>query len=150
MPNAITRLFKEAYDTFLPLKGKPPDDNLLAIWRILLPLLMVIPNDQLKGTHSLVAILTEATKYKADHGNNKFIHPSRLPLYDSSIADNATTVVRVHAEVAQKSCLNDFANYEAIDRGVAKFLRNVIDKIWYNNLKDVDTFYAEVTACHKP
>ncbi len=60
-PDAITRLFKEAYDTFPPRKGKPTGDNLLAIRRKLLPLLMVIPYDQLEGTHSLVAILTEAS-----------------------------------------------------------------------------------------
>jgi hypothetical protein len=61
-PKAITRLFKEAYDTFPPLKGKPTDDNLLAIRRALLPLLMIIPYNQLGGVHSLVAILTDAAK----------------------------------------------------------------------------------------
>ncbi len=61
-PDAITRLFKEAHDTFPPLEGKPTDNNLLAIRRTLLLLLMVIPYDQLSGIHSLVAILTEATK----------------------------------------------------------------------------------------
>jgi hypothetical protein len=29
--DAITHLFKEAYDTFPPLEGKPADNNLLAI-----------------------------------------------------------------------------------------------------------------------
>ena len=66
---------------------------MLAIRRTLLPLLMVIPYDQLGGIHSLVAILTEATKYGADHGNKKFVRPKRLLLYDDTIADNATTVV---------------------------------------------------------
>ena len=67
-PYAITRLFslfKEAYDTFPPLEGKPTDDDLLAIRETLLPLLMVIPCDQLNGLHSLTAILMEATKYEA-------------------------------------------------------------------------------------
>jgi hypothetical protein len=134
-PDAITRLFKEAYDTFPPLKGKPTDDNLLAIQRTLLPLLMVIPYDQLKGTHSLTAILTEAAKYEADHGNNKFVCPSHLLLYNTSIANNAMTVVRVCAEAAHTA-----------ERGVAKFLRDVIDKICYNDLKEADTFYTKVTA----
>ncbi len=92
-PDAITRLFKEAYDTFPPLEGKPTDDDLLAIRRALLPLLMIIPYNQLGGVHSLVAILTDATKYKADHGNKKFVRPKRLPLYDTGIDDDATTVV---------------------------------------------------------
>jgi hypothetical protein len=107
---------------------------------------MVIPYYQLGGIHSLVAILTEATKYEADHGNKKFVRPQRLPLYDDTIADNATTVVRVRSEAAHKSRLDDYASYEAAKRGVAKFLRDVVDKIWYNDLKDADLFYTKVTA----
>jgi hypothetical protein len=74
-PNAITRLFKEAYDTFSPLEGKSTNDDLIAIRRTLLPLLMVIPYNRLGGIHSLVAILTEAAKYKANHGNKKIVRP---------------------------------------------------------------------------
>ncbi len=32
------------------------------------------------------------------------------------------------------------------ERGVAKFLQDVVDKIWYNDLKDADLFYTKVTA----
>jgi hypothetical protein len=113
-PDAITRLFKEAYDTFPPLEGKPTDDNLLAIREMLLPLLMVIPYDQLNGLHSLTAILMEATKYEAEHGNAEFVRPVHPPLYDKNIADDATTVVRVCAEAAHKSRLDDYASYEAV------------------------------------
>jgi hypothetical protein len=109
-PDAITCLFKEAYDTFPPLKGKPTDYNLLTIQRTLLPLLMVIPYDQLGGTYSFVAILTKAAKYKADHGNKKIVRPKRLPPYDDTIADNTTAVIQVHAEAAHKSRLNNFAS----------------------------------------
>ncbi len=61
--DAITRLFKEACNTFPPLEGKLTNEDLLAIRETLLPLLMVIPYDQLLGVHSLTAILTEAAKY---------------------------------------------------------------------------------------
>ncbi len=102
MPAAITCLFKEAHDAFPPLKGKPSNNDLLAIQETLLPLLMVIPYDQLNRVHSLTAILTKAVKYKANHGA-KFVCSACLPLYDKMIADNATTVVRVCAEAAHKS-----------------------------------------------
>ncbi len=82
---------------------------------------MVISYDQLKGIHSLTAILMEAAKYEADHGNAKFVCPVRLPLYNKNITNDAK-------------------------RGVAKFLRDVIDEIWYNDLKDADTFYTKVMA----
>jgi hypothetical protein len=144
--NAITRLLKEAYDTFPPLQGKPTNNDLLAIRETLLPLLMVIPYDQLLGVHSLTAILAEAAKYKANHGGTKFVRPSRLPFYNKNIANDATTTVRVCAEATHKSCLNNYASYKAAKHGVAKFFCDIVDKIWYNNLKDAQTFYTNVMA----
>ena len=68
-PNTITRLFKEANDTFPPLKGKPTNNNLLVIQRTLLSSPHGHPLRPIGGTHSLVAILTKAATYGADHGN---------------------------------------------------------------------------------
>ncbi len=49
-PKAITLLFKEATEAFTPIKGKPTNDNILAICESLLPLLMDIPYDLLGGS----------------------------------------------------------------------------------------------------
>ncbi len=145
-PDAITLLFKEAYDSFPPIEGKPTNDNLLAIREAILPLLMVIPYNLLTGVHSLTAFLMEAGKYEAYHGNHTFVRPSCLPLYDTTIDNNATTVVRIRAKAAHKSCLADYAAYEAAKRGVAKFLCDVIDMVWYKHLKNAKTFYTKVKA----
>jgi hypothetical protein len=107
---------------------------------------MVISYDQLKVVHSLMAILMEAAKYEADHGISKLVRPSCLPLYNRNIANNAMTIVCVCAKSAHKSRLDNYASYEAAKRGIAEFLHNVVDKIWYNDLKDVETFYTKVTA----
>jgi hypothetical protein len=88
----------------------------------------------------------EAAKYKANHDASKFVRPSCLALYDRNIANNATTVVCVCAKAAHKSHLDDYASYKAAKCGAAKFLRDVVDKIWYNDLKDAETFYTKVTA----
>ncbi len=130
MPNAITCLFKEAHDTFPPLKGKLSNYDLLAIQESLLPLLMVIPYNQLNRVHSLTAILNKIIKYKAHHGA-KFVCLDRLPLYNKTIADNATTVVCILAEAAHKSQLNDYASYKAAKQGMSKFLCNLVNEIWY-------------------
>ena len=145
-PDAVTLLFKEAFDVFPPIEGKPTDDDLLSIREVLLPILMIIPFDAVGGIHSLTALLTEPAKYAAAHGGTQFLRPARLLLYDATIPDDAATVVRVKAEAAHKSKLEDFANYEAAERGCAKFLRDVVDEVWYNDLKDADTFYTQVTA----
>ena len=145
-PNAITLLFKEARDAFPPIEGKPTDDDLLSIRETLLPILMEVPYDQLGGVHSLTSLITDDVRYAAEHGGNAFKRPIRLPLYDTSIKDDATTVVRVRAEAAHKARLDDYASFEAAERGAAKFLREVVDEVWYNDLKDADTFYTKVTA----
>ncbi len=49
-------------------------------------------------------------------------------------------------ESANRACLDDYASYKAAERGAAKFLRKVVNKVWYNNLKDADTFYTKVLA----
>jgi hypothetical protein len=146
MPEAITLLFKEVRDTFPPLEEKLTDDNLMSIQETLLPILMEIPYNQLGGVHSLMAILVDAARYATNHGGNAFKRPDCLPLYDSSITNDATTVVRVHAESAHRSHLNNYASYEAAKRGAAKFLRETVDEVWYNDLNDADTFYTKVTA----
>jgi hypothetical protein len=145
-PDAITLLFKEAHDTSPPIEGKPTDDYLQLIRENLLPILMEIPYNQLGGTHSLVGILTDAKRYTTNHGGATFVRPLRLPLYDATIADDATTVVRVCGESAYQAKLDDYASFEAAESGAAKFLREVVDEVWYNNLKDADTFYTKVTA----
>jgi hypothetical protein len=144
--DTITHLYKEAYNIFPPLGGKPTNNNLLSIRETILPLLMVIWYDQLLGVHSLIAILTEAAKYKANHGGAKFVRPSRLPLYNRNITDDATTVVGVCAKATHKSCLDNYASYKCAKRGLSKFLHDVVDKIWYNNLNDAETFYTKVMA----
>jgi hypothetical protein len=145
-PDAITLLFRDAHKAFLPFKGKPTDDDLTAIRETLLPILMEIPYDQLGGVHSLMAILTDPMRYAANHGGTAFKRPARLPLYDKNIADSATTVVRICAGSAHCAHLDNYSSYKTVKRGTAKFLCEVVDEVWYNGLKDADTFYTKVLA----
>jgi hypothetical protein len=112
-----------------PPKGKSTNDDLLVIQETILPLFMVILQDQLNGVHSLAVILTEAAKYETDHGNTKFAHPAWLLLYDKTIADDATTVVCICEEAAHKSCLDDYV-YKVAKHGVVTFLRDIVNEVW--------------------
>jgi hypothetical protein len=149
-PNAITLLFKEARDAFPPLEGKPTDDDLLSIRETLLPILMEVPYDQLGGVHSLMSLITDNVRYAVEHGGNSFKRLVRLPLYDTSIKDDATTIVCVCTEAAHKARLEDYASFKAAERGAAKFLREVVGEVWYNNLKDADTFYTKAAGGSTP
>ncbi len=128
MPDAITLLSKEANDSFPPIEGKPTNNNLLAIREAILPLLMVIPCDLLTEVHSLTAILMEAGKYEAYHGNHTFVHSSCLPLYNATIDNDAMTVFCIRAKAAHKSCLANYAAYETAKHRVAKFFRDALTR----------------------
>ena len=128
-PESITFLFKEAKEAFTLIDRKPTDDDLLVIRESLLLLIMDIPYDHLGGIHSLTGIITNATTYAAKHGNVAFVQPTRLPLYNATIPDDATTAVRVKAETAHQACVDDYASFDAAERGVAKFLREVVDDL---------------------
>ena len=104
-PEAITLLLKEATEAFTVIEGKPSDNDILAIRKTLLPLLMDIPFDLVGGIHSLTGLITETATYKADHGNVVFVRPTRLPLYNSTFPDNATTVQRVKLKQLTKPSL---------------------------------------------
>jgi hypothetical protein len=98
------------------------------------------------GVHSLTAILTDPLRYAANHGGATFKCLAHLPLYDKNITDNTTTAICIHTESSQCACLDNYASYEAAKHGAAKFLRKVVNKVWYNDLKDADTFYTKVLA----
>ena len=76
---AISLLLKEASDAFPPIDGKPTNDDLLAIREVLLPILMLIPYDQLTAIHSLTGLITSPAGYSANHGTT-FLRPQCLPL----------------------------------------------------------------------
>ena len=60
--------------------------------------------------------------------------------------DDATTVFHVCTKLTHKAHLDDYASYEAAEHRAVKFLRKTIDEMWYNDLKDANTFYTKVLA----
>jgi hypothetical protein len=85
-----------------------------------------------------MGLLMDPARYAAKNGA-PVVRPVRLPLYNGSIVDIATTAVHVHVELAHKARLNDFASYEAAKCWAAKLLCKTVNKVWYNDLKYANT-----------
>ncbi len=49
-------------------------------------------------------------------------------------------------EAAHKARLDNYASYEVAERGAAKFLQETINKVWFKDLKDANSFYTKVLA----
>jgi hypothetical protein len=149
-PEEITALFAEAALHFPPLPDKTNDDNLLDIREILMPLLLNLEYD-MSGLHNLVGLIQETVAYTA-RWHNTFAFPVRPTTYNLTIPKDATPVVCNRMEAAHMARINAFNTFTAAERGVVKFIRDIVNKLWYTNLKSIDTFYTHVTGynllCH--
>ena len=107
-----------------------------------MPLLPELEYDMI-GPPNLIGHIQETTAYMA-HWHQAFAWPTCPTNYDTSIPDAATPVIRNHMEAAHTALLNDYATFIAAKRGVVKFIKDVIQEVWYHELHDIDTYYTHV------
>ena len=145
-PEEITTAFATAAASFQPIVGQPTDDDLTLLRETLYPLLLEIPYDETPppGVHNLIGLVEPTTSYTATWGA-PFPIPVRPPTYPL-IPDAATPVVRARAEAEHAVLVADYACFEAAERAAAKFIRDVVDEIWYRDLRHARSFYTNVTA----
>ena len=67
-PEELLTLLKEAADAFAVPEGKPTDDDLTRIYKVLYPLLLSIPYDQEAGRHNLRRLITPKADYIKKYG----------------------------------------------------------------------------------
>ncbi len=97
----IAAIFAMAMTNFDAIIGQPTDDDIFRIREVLMPLLHDINCDMAKvastATHNLVGIIQQDTSYTARWGAS-FPRPVRIAVYDTTIKDDATPVVRSRME----------------------------------------------------
>ncbi len=75
-PDAITVLFAEAAAAVTPIVGNPTDDDLTAIRKILMPVLLGVPYDT-AGPHNLVRLIMPKVAYRLAYSVAKLRRPAR-------------------------------------------------------------------------
>ena len=144
-PKEVLSLLKEAADTFTAISGKPADNDLTRVEKVIYPLLLSVPYNQAKGTHNLRGIITPQSAYSKTYGD-PFPIPTRPASYSTSIKKDATDGERRHAEAVHKGIQEDFNLCSTGKHGTKAFLMANVDETWYQELEDPDTYYTEVTA----
>ena len=137
-PGKITAIFALATDNFVRISGQPSDDDITTILLATKPLLHKLDyNDY--GTHNLVGLIEPANTYTTTWGA-AFSIPARPDAYDMNIQDDATPAVRNRMEAAHKLLLHNYATYLAAERGVTKFIQDVVNETFYKDLEDPVSF----------
>ena len=149
MSENIELLLATAAANFTPIVGQPTDDDIFNIKKVLMPILHNIEYDMApvagRALHNLVGLIQPIATYVATW-TVAFPIPVRLPTYDPTIPDAATSVVRNRMEAAHTAALRDYATFLAAEKGTSLFIRAVVEEVWYKDLRDPITYYNNVTA----
>ena len=103
-------------------------------------------HDKLTLTHNLSGVILPTKIYKHIYKNGAYLIPPFIALYDDTIEKDATRTEVHQAKGRHEANQNDRALYETADTSCKNFIVEVVDKTWYKELKDPDTFYTNVTS----
>ena len=128
-PEEVLSLLKEAADAFAAISGKPADNDLTRVEKVIYPLLLSVPYDQAEGIHNLRGIITPAATYDKTYGS-PFPIPKRPASYSTSIKKDATDGDPRREEAVHKGIQEDFNFnlYAAAKRGTKAFLVANVNK----------------------
>ena len=97
------------------------------------------------GGHNLIGLLMDKSDY-TDRFGAPFPCPNRLTIYDKSIADGATGVIRGKVESIHRARINNWDALKAAEIEARSFIINIFDEVWYSELCESINFYAQVTT----
>ena len=100
-------LFEAWHEAFKIVNGKPTDSDLYGILEELAKLLCPIQFDKEGGKHNLIGIIMYKANYTERFGA-PFPRPNRPAIYDESIANGATGVIRAKAKDIHRACITDW------------------------------------------
>jgi hypothetical protein len=145
-PKAITSALTAAQVLFLPIDGRPSNNNLVCLSDAIWPILLKATNDRVKTIHNLWGLVASADCYLHHYGA-PFIRPATRPAcYNPAITAEASRVNRVCSETTWAALLQDYKAYKAAERGIKVFIEAVVNNMWICNLCIPETFNSNITA----
>ncbi len=145
-PLDVIKLLQDAPDTQPTIVGKPNNDDLLSLKEKLLDVLQTITCNRADGIQHVVGVIQSDTAYKADHNGDAFPIPQRLGLWDNKINKDATVVELKKAEAMHKARAEDNGLWKAAKDGCKKLIRDAVEEVYINKLKDGTTIFYKVKA----
>ena len=142
-PEEIVVKLSDTIQKLDPIDGQPSDTNLTRIREVMVLVLLQILYEEMGDTHNLISLIWTVTSYTT-HYSAKFVKPTRVGAYDTTIDDNTTAVVRVRMEAAHKAKRADRGTYDTARQETAQFILAVVKYTWVQELQDTETFYTDV------
>ena len=145
-PTDLTLALQKATEGFTAIVDRPTDNDLIEIRQLLLLVLMMTKYDKLTLTHNLLGVILPSECYEQIYKKGAYLIPPVIALYDDTINKDATRTEFHQAEGKHEARRNDRQLYKTANNASRNFIMVVVDKTWYKELEDPDTFYTNVTA----
>ena len=111
-----------------------------------MPVLIKTKYDELALTHNLSGFILPTEMYECIYSKSAYLIPPGIALYDDTIDRDATRTEVHQAEGKHEARKNDRSFYKTEYTACKKSIMEVVDKTWYKDLEDPDTFYTNGTA----
>ena len=145
-PADLTLTLQKATEGFTAIVDWPTDNELIKISQLLVPIIIKTKYDELTLTHNLLGFILPSKRYQHIYKKGAYLIPPIIALYDDTIDKYATRTEVHQAERKHEARRNDRQLYKTVDNACQSFNMAVIDKTWYKELEDPDTFYTKFTA----
>ena len=145
-PEDLTLALQKVTEGFTVIVDRTTDTDIIDILQLRFPVLMITKYNELTLIHNLSGVILPTDRYEHFYAKGVYSIPPVIALYDDSI-DRYETRTEVHqAENKHKAKRNDRALYKTADTACKNFIMGVVDKTWYKELEEPDTFYTNVIA----
>ena len=145
-PADLTLTLQKVTEGFTAIVDCPMDTDFSDIRLLLLNVLMKMKHDEMTLKHNLLGVILPTERYEHIYSNGAYLILSVIALYNETIDKEATRTEFHRAEGKHESNRKDRALYETADTSCKKFIMEFVDKVWYKELEDPDTFYTNVTS----
>ena len=108
-------------------------------------LLYTIHFDKEGGKQNLIGLIMDKSDYTNRFGV-PFPRPIHLAIYDESIADGATGVIRAKDKAIHRARITDWDMFKVAEREAQSSIIDTFDEAWYSKLCETVNFYAWVTT----
>ena len=145
-PANLTLALHKATEGLTSIVDRPTDTDIIDIQQLLLPVLMKTKYDELTFTHNLSGVILPTERYEHIYSNRDYLIPPVIALYNDTIDKDVTRTELHQSEGEHEAKRNDRALYKTVYMSCKNFIMEVVDKTWYKELEDPDTFYTNFTA----
>ena len=139
----IQASFVALLDNFEPITGQPTDEDLTRLNLACLSAIVPIPFDRELGQHNLMGLLLSDADY-TQRNSKGVVFPTynRPPIYDTTIAKDASFGDRAQKEAIHKARIEDWKTFDCAQREVRNFIISAVEDTWIRELQDPITGYS--------